>query len=108
MIFKQLNPVVRVINTNSDDTKQIHIEGYARGLIRLMNLYRVYFYLYIYIYSHLNLFKGLRPESGNAGSSLIHAFLNSFNHSCVHSFIHSFNQSINQSIIQSINQLIKQ
>ena len=47
--------------------------------------------------------KGLRPESGNAGSSFIHAFLNSFNHSFVNSFIQSINQSIIQSINQSIN-----
>ena len=53
-------------------------------------------------------FKGLRPESGNAGSSFIHAFLKSFNHSFVHSFNQSINQSINQSFNQSINQSIMQ
>ena len=46
------------------------------------------------------LFKGLRPESGNAGSSFIHALIQS-----IHQSIHqSINQSINQSIIQSLTQ----
>ena len=62
----------------------------------------MYIYIYTYIYLLVYLFRGLRPESGNAGSSFIHAFLNSF----IQSFVHSFNQSIHQSTIQSINHSI--
>ena len=52
--------------------------------------------------------KGLRPESGNAGNSFIHAFLNSFIHPFVHSFIHSCIHSFNQSTHQSINHSMNQ
>ena len=49
-------------------------------------------------------FKGLRSESGNAGSSFMHSLIHSFIHSFIRSFVHSFIQSINPSINFSINQ----